>query len=367
MSSNNTPIFIGCMTGTSVDGLDLAAVTIADGHISIVESASVDMPKDLTAQLIALGQPHGHDELDAMGVADVELGRFIGEAVNSFIRQAQLPRAQIAAIGNHGQTVRHRPGTFTLQIGDANQIAEITGITTVADFRRRDVASGGQGAPLVPPFHQAMFGGDANHEIARVILNIGGISNITLLGSPVRGFDTGPGNGLMDSWISKHKSDATFDRNGDWAARGRVDENLLEQWLAEAYFAMAPPKSTGREHFNLAWLEPQLDNQSAVDVQATLCELTARSITDAISRWGGSIEEIIVCGGGRRNAHLMTRIQSHSNARVHACEYLNIEGDSLEAAAFAWLAYQRMAHLPGNEPAVTGAQGYRVLGAIYPP
>ncbi len=300
----------------------------------------------------------------------MELGIFTGQAMLSFLATHELATDQIIAIGSHGQTVRHRPPGdtrrhgFTTQIGDPNQIAEITGIQTVADFRRRDMAAGGHGAPLVPPFHQALFQPSADNT---VVLNIGGISNISVLGDNLLGFDTGPGNALMDSWCEQHQG-RRFDANGDWGATGKVDEKLLMDCLSDPYFALPPPKSSGREYFNLAWLAQHLTttNITAADVQATLCELTARCTTHALQQWAPNTEALIVCGGGRLNTALMQRLQNNTAARVTNSEHWQIDGDSLEAALFAWLARRTLTGQPGNEPAVTGASGYRVLGAIYP-
>jgi anhydro-N-acetylmuramic acid kinase len=266
---------------------------------------------------------------------------------------------------------------FTLQIGDPNSIAEITGITTIADFRRRDVAAGGHGAPLTPAFHEILFGKlDANVAV----LNIGGISNLTLLGGQTLiGFDTGPGNGLIDQWCKIHK-DMPFDKGGAWASSGKICENLLQSFLQDPYFALSAPKSTGREYFNLPWLERHLEiiGQSTPatlaieDVQATLAELTAQSITDCLHKESNEIAAVAVCGGGRLNEYLMQRLAINcklgdtSNINVQPTEFWGVDGDSLEAAAFAWLAYQRMNNLPGNMPTVTGAKAKRILGAVFP-
>lgn len=355
------------MSGTSVDGLDLALIQVeTDGAIQIKASESVPLPEALRASLLELEQPGVADGADNVGAADADLGQFTGEAVNDFLSRTGQSPEDTTAIGSHGQTIRHRPGVFTMQIGDPNRIAEVTGITTVADFRRRDFAAGGQGAPLVPPFHQALFANVmANAGASPVVLNIGGISNVTILGEPPHGFDTGPGNCLMDGWIQHHRS-LPYDEDGNWAASGSPDSGLLQTMLQDPFFNASPPKSTGREYFNLEWLQTHLQNQPPADVAATLCELTAQTIIMGVSDQAPDATHLIVCGGGRLNGHLMSRLTSATTATVEACETFGVDGDSLEAAAFAWLAHRTIDHLPGNEPAVTGASGYRVLGGVYP-
>lgn len=367
-------VYLGAISGTSVDGLDLALVQIA-GRIEVLAAATQPMPETLRQSLLDLGRPGG-DDLDRLGEADAALGEFIGHAALEFLEASGHAPADVTALGSHGQTVRHRPGAahpFTLQIGDPNRIAEVTGITTIADFRRRDMAAGGQGAPLVPPFHAAVFR-DPNEN--RAVLNLGGIGNFTLLpadpAAAVTGFDTGPGNALMDDWITgtRHRP---FDDNGDWAASGNVDEALLDGLLADPYLTSPPPKSTGREYFNLAWLQAQLDTHlrgraiDDVDVQATLCAFTAESAARALRAWGPSdTGRVLVCGGGRHNRALMAALAARLHCPVEPVEELGVDGDSIEAAAFAWLAHQTLNGLTGSEPAVTGARGPRVLGAVYP-
>lgn len=365
-------LYLGAISGTSVDGLDLALLEIAQG-LRVVCARTVAMPGDLQRALLELGQDQGAD-LDRLGRTDAHLGAFIGEAALAFLSEQGHEPAQITAIGSHGQTVRHRPNLdhpFTLQIGDPNRIAELTGITTVADFRRRDMAAGGQGAPLVPPFHAALF----RHAVEnRAVLNLGGIGNFTLLPadpqSAVTGFDTGPGNALMDDWIY-HSRQQPFDGSGEWAASGTVDEALLERLLSDPWLSAPPPKSTGREHFNLAWLHEQLEahladgERSAADVQATLCAFTAESVARALQAWGSSTDRVLVCGGGRHNRTLLAAIAERLRCPVDTTDDHGVDGDSIEAAAFAWLAHQTLNGQAGNEPAVTGARGPRVLGAIY--
>ncbi|MFU8813758.1 MAG: anhydro-N-acetylmuramic acid kinase [Pseudomonadales bacterium] len=366
-------LYLGAISGTSVDGLDLALLEIGP-QIRVVAARTLALPRELQSTLLQLGQP-GDGDLDDFGHADAALGAFIGAAALEFLHANGHSPEAITAIGSHGQTVRHRPGgthPFSLQIGDPNHIAEITGITTVADFRRRDVAAGGQGAPLVPPFHAALF---RTPEEDRAILNLGGIGNITLLpanpAAAVIGFDTGPGNALMDDWILL-KRQQRYDASGAWAATGDVDDVLLTRLLTDPYLAAMPPKSTGREHYNLTWLNQQLsahlEHRSVSDasVQATLCAFTAESVTRALARWSPGTERVLVCGGGRHNDTLMASLAARIPCAVEPTEAYGVDGDSLEAAAFAWLAQQTLNGQPGNAPSVTGARGSRVLGAVYP-
>ncbi|MEZ5561204.1 MAG: anhydro-N-acetylmuramic acid kinase [Pseudomonadales bacterium] len=364
--------YVGVISGTSVDGLDLALLRVAD-RPQVLEARTIPLPDALRQHLYQLGQQSG-DDLDTLGTVDAELGDFIGSAVLEFLGAIGRTPAEIRAVGSHGQTVRHRPdGTrpFTLQIGDPNRIAETTGITTVADFRRRDIAAGGQGAPLVPPFHAALF---STPEENRAILNLGGIGNLTMLpadsAQAASGFDCGPGNALMDDWIS-HNRNMPFDADGAWAASGRIHAQLLQRLLDDAYLLRPPPKSTGREHYRLDWLEAHLralpgGSPDVADVQATLCAFSAEAAARALAAWGGTSKRLLVCGGGRHNGTLMRELSARIPCPVQPTEAFGVDGDSIEAAAFAWLAHQTLNHLPGNEPAVTGARGYRVLGAVYP-
>ena len=369
MTSESPDIYLGCISGTSVDGLDIAAAVFDDTGAEVMAAATTPLPDELRETLLRLGQP-GDDDLDLLGHTDAALGQFIGTALKTFLDNAGIAASDVVAIGSHGQTVRHRPQpssqgpAFTMQIGDPNRIAEETGITTVADFRRRDMAAGGQGAPLVPPFHQFVFG---NISAKPVAANIGGISNVTILGDDLTGFDTGPGNALLDAWCEKHQS-IPYDSDGAWSRTGKVNEPLLKAMLADPYFAAAPPKSTGREYFHLTWLEnfPEHQDREPADVQATLVELTARCITDALTRWAADCTDLVVCGGGRLNSHLMARLDDLADAPVRDSEHFGLDGDSIEATAFAWLAYRHMSGAAGNAPSVTGASGQRVLGAIYP-
>ncbi len=361
-------LYIGIMSGTSLDGIDVLAARFTP-NFEIIASHSEPIPPKLKQQILRLTQP-GNNEIDLMGETDVALGHLFSQAANTLIRSSNLSIEKIRAIGCHGQTIRHRPElNFTLQIGDANIIAEQTGITTVADFRRRDIAAGGQGAPLVPAFHQAML---HSTSIDRVLLNIGGMANLTYLpansSSDILGFDTGPGNVLMDAWISTHQQ-RPYDTNGLWAASGNCNHKLLEQLLALHYFHEAPPKSTGREQFNLNWLQEQIQqfSISAQDIQATLLELTALSIANCINDHIPSKNfELLVCGGGSRNGKLMERISYLlPKATVDTTDHTGIDADWMEAAAFAWLAKQCLAGNTGNRTSVTGAKGERILGAIY--
>ncbi|MEE4282837.1 MAG: anhydro-N-acetylmuramic acid kinase [Pseudomonadales bacterium] len=370
MTAQTTQRYLGCISGTSVDGLDIALVEVdTDNQVSIGSASTTAFPQALQETLLALGQP-GADDLDLLGRSDAALGAFIGHALIQFMDAHDIDRGSITAVGSHGQTVRHRPPEpahdygFTTQIGDPNYIAEITGLMTVADFRRRDMAAGGQGAPLVPPFHQVLFG---QSEQATVVLNIGGISNISILGNTPSGFDTGPGNALMDAWCALHTGH-NYDQDGRWARTGKIDQHLLRALLTDPYFALPPPKSTGREYFNLKWLTPHLEqtNAGAADVQATLVAFTAECTVEAINRWAPDTQSLVVCGGGRLNSALMQALEQRCEAQVLPSEAHGIGGDDIEAALFGWLAHQRLQGLIGSEPAVTGARSGRVLGAIYP-
>ena len=372
-----TAIYIGVMTGTSMDGVDIVAASF--DPLQLHATLTLTFDPDLRDELMALTLPDDN-EIDRMGKADVALAKMIGEGINMLIEQHQLDRGQIRAIGSHGQTIRHRPEHgFTLQIGDPNIITEITKIPVVSDFRRRDMAAGGQGAPLVPAFHQALF----QHEsIHRVILNLGGIANVSLLpaGAPeqVSGFDTGPANILMDAWCHRYTGQP-YDENGNWAGYGQPIRNLLERLQAHEFFAKEPPKSTGREDFNLDWLDDQLmdwrNDELAYDeledtpenVQATLLKLTTRAIKKAIYRSGMDTGEVYVCGGGAYNSQLLEqlrwRLRKHQWT-VQSTADLGLSPTWVEATAFAWLAMRFVEYLSGNLPAVTGADGYRILGSI---
>ncbi len=365
-------LYIGIISGTSMDGIDLALVEFQQQGHTLIASNSHPWPAELQQQLRSISQP-GDNEIDRLGVLDAGVADEIATGVTDLLQQAALEPQQITAIGSHGQTIRHRPEAdipFTLQIGDPNRIAELTGITTIADFRRRDMAAGGQGAPLVCAFHEAVF---RNENENRAILNIGGIANLTMLPGdrqkPVSGFDTGPGNTLMDTWVRLHLN-SQYDDAGSWGASGSSYQPLLDEMLKDPYLQLAPPKSTGPEHFNLAWLDTILSRFTALDprdVQATLTEFTATTVAQAIGREAMECGRIIVCGGGVHNDELMRKLQAQlGETPLDSSSTHGIDPDQVEATAFAWLARQTLLGLPGNIPAVTGASGPRILGGIFP-
>lgn len=372
-----TAIYIGVMTGTSMDGVDLVAACF--DPLQLCATLTVPFEPALRDELMALTLPD-LNEIDRMGKADIALAQMIGHGINRLIEDNGLQREQIRAIGSHGQTIRHRPEHgFTLQIGDPHLITEITGIPVVSDFRRRDMAAGGQGAPLVPAFHRALF---QHEQIHRVILNLGGIANVSLLpaGDPdgVYGYDTGPANILMDGWCQRYTGQP-YDEHGSWAAYGQPIRALLERLQAHEYFSKEPPKSTGREDFNLDWLDEQIQDwrndelgydeleDNPENVQATLLKLTTRAIKKAIYRSGLETGEVYVCGGGAYNTYLLEqlrwRLRKH-HWSVQSTESLGISPTWVEAAAFAWLAMRFVEQQAGNLPAVTGARGDRILGTI---
>jgi anhydro-N-acetylmuramic acid kinase len=363
--------YLGLISGTSADGIDVALASF-DPEPKLHAALTHPYSEDVRLRILALAQGDGRIALDELGALDVEIARTFANAANSLLARSNISADKIVALGSHGQTVRHHPlgaTPYTLQLGDANIIAEITGITTVADFRRRDIAAGGQGAPLAPAFHAAML---AHSDATRVVLNLGGIANITILSSDnraqLRGFDTGPASCLLDAWAQLTLGQS-FDADGAFAASGKVDEHLLSQLLSEPYFAIPPPKSTGREVFHLTWLQRHLDGISITpaDVQATLVALSARSIASAIRTHAPDAREVLVCGGGVHNPVLMEAIaQALTQTSVRSVAAFGIDPDFVEAMAFAWLARERMAgRAPENVYNVTGARGARVLGAIY--
>ncbi|AAW73766.1 anhydro-N-acetylmuramic acid kinase [Xanthomonas oryzae pv. oryzae] len=366
-------LYLGLMSGTSADGIDAALVRFAeDTHrrCELVAGTTVAWEPQLRETLVALGQGAETVAIDALGQLDAQVGLAFAAAANQLIRDSGVERRRIRAIGSHGQTIRHRPEAdpaFTWQIGDASRIAEHTGITTVADFRRRDVAAGGQGAPLMPAFHLAMLGaGDQDSAV----LNLGGIGNLTLIprDGAVLGFDTGPANALLDSWCQRHHG-TPFDAEGAFAASGRVDAALLQALLADPWFALPPPKSTGREQFHLDWVLQAMGSArlDAADVQATLLELTAASVADALLRLQPSTRRVLVCGGGVRNPVLLARLAARlPGVVVESSARYGLDPDYLEAMGFAWLAAELLAGRAANLPSVTGAAGPRLLGAIYP-
>ena len=365
--------YIGLMSGTSMDGIDAVLINYTDNKINLEASHSLKYPDDLKTRLETLiANPHTVD-LDELGQLDVLVANSFAQATNELLQHEKLEPSAINAIGSHGQTIRHgadKKIAFTQQIGDPNVIAAETNITTIADFRRKDVALGGQGAPLVPAFHQAVF---ADTIADRAVINIGGISNFTLLQKTgeINGHDCGPGNTLMDLWAQQHIG-MPFDHSGAWAGMGEVELNLLLQFLTDDYFKKAPPKSTGREFFNIDWLNTYLCNFTEidpVDVQATLCELTAQSIARDINKEihnkNLELEKIFICGGGAYNKTLIARLSALIPSEVALTNELGIAVDWVEAMAFAWMAQQTLKQLSTNEPSVTGAKRKAILGGIY--
>jgi anhydro-N-acetylmuramic acid kinase len=364
MSSNE--LYIGLMSGTSLDGVDAVLMDFANDAHRIVGDAFLPFEEELRVRVLGMHESR-YDELHEAALLGNSLAQLYATATRSVLRKCGVRPEQVQALGCHGQTVRHRPDAgYTTQLGNGALLAELTGVTVVCDFRSRDIAAGGQGAPLVPAFHRAAF---AHPSIHRVILNLGGIANVTDLApsGKVRGFDTGPAGILMDAWIRKSLGEA-FDRNGAWAATGSVDDELLIQFLDHEYFRRKPPKSTGRDLFNLEWLLLHLSGSEApADVQATLLALTAASVSSDIRRYCAGTSEVYACGGGAHNAALLSALQVQlPDARVTTTAELGVDPDWVEACAFAWLARQAFHLSPGNVPSVTGAMGPRVLGTIYP-
>ena len=374
---------IGLMSGTSLDGADGVLVDFSDTSLQVVASATEPFSDGFRAELLALNTP-GPNELHRAALAGNQLAAVYARVVDKLLQNAAsrgISPDQIQAVGAHGQTVRHQPQRlssephgvgYTLQLNNPALLAELTGLDVVADFRSRDVAAGGQGAPLVPAFHQGVFG---RMDSAVAVLNLGGISNLSLLPPlqspelPVRGFDSGPGNALMDAWCQQHTG-APFDAGGAWAASGRLIPALLESLLNEPYFALPIPKSTGRDLFSLNWLAEKLAPFAAEqpqDIQHTLTEFTARACVAGVEQHGAQSAELIVCGGGAFNQHLLARLQAGlPSLRVSTSDQHGLPPLQVEAAAFAWLARQTLKRQPGNLPSVTGAAGLRILGAIYP-
>ncbi len=386
------------MSGTSLDGVDAALVDLSQVAPVLVASHYQPYVQPLKAALLALHLP-AHNELHQSQIIGIQLARAYADATHTLLKKAGVVAGQVQAIGCHGQTIRHRPEHgYTLQLNNAALLAELTGIHVVSDFRSRDIAAGGQGAPLVPAFHDHVL---RHPQIHRVILNIGGIANLTDLApdqptseqshpdlcsskeaaasipapkagvhraiTATYGFDCGPGNLLMDAWIARHQG-KPYDKDGKWAASGKIIPALLQRLMADPFFAAVPPKSTGRDLFNLAWLDKHLDGTEApADVQATLLALTGDSICLAIQHFCASAEEIYLCGGGAHNATLVSHLQNVlAHCLIRKTEVLGIAADWMEAIAFAWLAHQTLHLRPANLPAVTGARHPCVLGAIYP-
>lgn len=370
-AGNTSSLYVGLMSGTSMDGIDAALVEFGEHQCTILATASVPYPPALHTELLGASRSPAACTIDQIGHLDCWIGECFRDAALTLLSSAGVKPASVAAIGSHGQTLRHQPRAarpFTLQIGDPNIIVAGTGITTVADFRRRDVAVGGEGAPLAPAFHQWLF---ASPDTVRAVLNIGGIANVTVLTSPdVAGFDTGPGNTLLDSWCRACR-DQPFDDDGAWAQSGTVSEPLLACMMSDPYFSLPAPKSTGFEYFDTAWIKSKVSEAGVAsidtaDIQATLSELTARTIATSILQHAPDVKEVLVCGGGTRNSDLMSRLaKCLAGAKVTTTEAYGLHPDWVEAAAFAWLAKRCLEGKPGNLPEVTGASSSEVLGAVF--
>lgn len=367
-------IYIGLMSGTSLDAIDAALVEfLPDNKIRMIGTYSQPILKGLREKILPLCQP-GNDGVHHLARADIELGNAFAHCCLKLLAQAGMTCQDVIAIGSHGQTIRHVPDAdppFTIQIGDPNIIATLTNITTVGDFRRRDIALGGQAAPLAPAFHKYLFHSPTKN---RFIVNIGGIANITFLPSDLKqaiiGFDTGPGNTLLDNWCALNLG-CSFDKDGAWAATGKIQPALLKKLLQDPYFQKAAPKSTGREYFNLNWLQNYVHSHGEKlkpeDLQATLVELTASSIAEAVVALDNTPTDIFICGGGAYNTFLLKRIQANLPQQIVTTTLsIGLDPSWVEAVTFAWLARQTMNHLPGNLPSVTGARKTTILGAIYP-
>ncbi|MEY4099329.1 MAG: hypothetical protein RL300_500 [Pseudomonadota bacterium] len=369
-----TELFIGLMSGTSLDGVDGVLADFSTSPLTVRAHASATLEPELKAELLRLNQP-SDNELHRAALAANALMRVYADVVRQLLSAASVSASQVTAIGAHGQTVRHQPQLhdstgYTLQLANPSLLAELSGIDVVADFRSRDVAAGGQGAPLVPAFHQTVFGEPSQ---AAAVLNIGGMANLTAmspsLSAGVLGFDCGPGNALMDAWCLRHRG-LPFDAGGAWAATGHVQSELLERMLTAPFFALTPPKSTGRDLFSQDWLERQLSNfpdLAPVDVQATLTELTARACADSFRNYGFDSQRLIVCGGGAFNSHLMVRLQTLlPEVVVTRSDEHGLPAQQVEATAFAWLARKMIRREALSLQSITGTRGARVLGALYP-
>ncbi|WP_347986900.1 anhydro-N-acetylmuramic acid kinase [Methylomonas sp. AM2-LC] len=361
-------LYIGLMSGTSLDGIDAALVDLSNSQVRLLDFHYQAFPTEIRQNIMAISHADQAVLLKNYGCLDSQLGCLFAEAAQALLAKAATPTDNILAIGSHGQTVYHAPEGkfgFSLQIGDPNRIAEITGITTVSDFRRRDIAAGGQGAPLVPAFHEKVFA-DVQH--ARTVVNIGGIANITVLDNKqILGFDTGPGNTLLDLWCQQH-CQQPIDYNGDWAKQGEVHPDLLKVLLDDSFFHLPPPKSTGKEYFSIEWLQEKLGYFATikpVDIQATLVKLSADSISTAIKQYAPQTTMTLVCGGGVHNKLLMQNLSDNLTCPVYSTAQFGIDPDHVEAIAFAWLAKQTLLHLPGNITSVTGANKPVVMGGVY--
>ncbi len=372
-------LYIGLMSGTSLDGVDGVLTLIPDhydgGEIGIAATAHVPFDTELREQLMSLQLP-GHNEIEKEALAANRLAVLYAECVYTLLQKKGVSAEDVTAIGAHGQTIRHRPDLgFTRQTNNPALLAELTQINVIADFRSRDIAADGQGAPLVPAFHYAVFG---SQFASRAVINIGGIANISILNpdGSVSGFDTGPGNMLMDAWVGKHLQ-KNYDEDGKWGQSGICSSELLKALLDDPFFSQVPPKSTGRDLFNLNWLDVKLSTSEsfeqleAADVQATLTTLTAETITDAIRDHASYVDDIYICGGGAKNPFLMKLIgqllqKKNISATLHTSDALGIDPMHVEALAFAWLAHRFATGKTGNLPSVTGARGNRILGALFP-
>ena len=363
-------LYLGLMSGTSLDGVSAAVVDLTQDVIDCKASATYAFPNTLRDRLLKLAQPNWRGSLLEIQELDLEVGRFYVECSNKLLAENNLSESDLHAVGAHGQTICHTPNgshPSSWQIGDPNVIAEALG-TTVADWRRRDMAAGGQGAPLTPGFHQFILG----KEQDAAVINFGGIANLTVYGKAWLGFDTGPANILLDAWIQKHKQ-VNYDARGDWARSGKINEALLQELISDDYFSSAPPKSTGREYFNIEWLEQRLQNTAPikdVDVQTTLVELTTKTAIEALQKYSPMTTKLYVCGGGIHNEYLMERLRSYGDSQansiaIDSTEKLGVDPDYVEAIAFAWLAKNTLDGKTGNVTGATGACGERVIGAIY--
>lgn len=363
-------LYIGLMAGTSLDGIDAALIEFNDKQIKLLAFEYLPFSNSIIKKIQTLSQSNTPIYIKEYGIVDTQLGFLFAKATNQLLDKANIASSKIRAIGSHGQTIYHVPAAFSLQIGNPNIIAEHTGITTVADFRRRDMAAGGQGAPLVPAFHKAIFGEIFDLQKENIsIVNIGGIANITHLSSnKTTGFDTGPGNTLMDFWV-KNNLDMAYDKNGSWAKTGKLNTKLVDLLKQDPYFKLSPPKSTGKEYFSHSWLNKKINqfpDCSPKDTQASLCQFTAETITEAITQHAPLTDLTLICGGGMHNGFLIELIQNNLNHPVTSTAEFGINPDHVEAMAFAWLARQTMNNLSGNLTQVTGAKAPVILGGIYP-
>lgn len=358
------------MSGTSLDGIDVALVNLEKENVRLIDFYYLGFSEELQKRLHEISKPNALISLQMLGKIDCEVGLLFAKAVNKLLEKSTISKHNILAIGSHGQTIYHSPNShfpFTLQIGDPNIIAQKTGITTVADFRRRDIAAGGQGAPLVPAFHEIMFSHDDEN---RCILNIGGIANVTFLPAkntqkPILGFDTGMGNTLMNQWIKLHLG-KSYDEGGAWAKTGKIDFALVEKLKSDDYFLLKPPKSTGVDYFSLDWLKTHLEpHHKPENVQASLCYLTALTICEAIKNYAPNTHRILLCGGGSHNACLIDLIKENINCTVQSTDEYGIHPDHVEAIAFAWLAKQTLHKKSGNVKNITGAKDSVILGGVY--